>query len=134
MAPILLRPPPTPQCKEEGQPTNAFRVLTRMAFTHNNTMKVTIMGQNGAGKSSIIKLLSGEYYPESGDVNIRAGNSVAVAKQTMPVECRDMSVEEYFISQFDAVEEVSKKVVPFLINNQLYYELHWRKSISGTVL
>lgn len=97
-------------------------------------MKVTIMGQNGAGKSSIIKLLSGEYYPESGDVNIRAGNSVAVAKQTMPVECRDMSVEEYFISQFDAVEEVSKKVVPFLINNQLYYELHWRKSISGTVL
>ena len=34
------------------------------------------------------------------------GQSVAVAKQTMPVECRDLTVEDYFISQFQDIDQV----------------------------
>jgi ATPase subunit of ABC transporter with duplicated ATPase domains len=84
---------------------DAREILSDVNFSIRDGSKVTIMGQNGAGKSSIIKLLSGEYWPESGDVNVKSGQSVAVAKQTMPVECRDMTVEDYFVSQFETVDE-----------------------------
>jgi ATPase subunit of ABC transporter with duplicated ATPase domains len=76
-------------------------ILEEVAFSVREGSKITIMGQNGAGKSSIIKLLSDELYADSGVVNIKPGETVAVAKQTMPVECREMTVKQYFESHFD---------------------------------
>ncbi|KAK3268604.1 hypothetical protein CYMTET_22893 [Cymbomonas tetramitiformis] len=75
-------------------------ILEDVNFSVRDGSKVTIMGQNGAGKSSIIKLLAGNLHPDGGVVNIKPGETVAVAKQTMPLECRDMTVEQYFASQF----------------------------------
>ena len=76
-------------------------ILEDTSFSVRGGSKVTIMGQNGAGKSSIIKLLSGEMRAGSGTVNILPGETVAVAKQTMPVACREMTVTQYFASHFD---------------------------------
>jgi ATPase subunit of ABC transporter with duplicated ATPase domains len=63
------------------------------------------MGQNGSGKSTIIKMLTGDLSPDAGKVNITNGETIAVAKQTMPVEARDLTIEEYFASQFTAYND-----------------------------
>src|SRR3990172_161103 len=40
-----------------------------------------IIGANGAGKSTFLKILSGEIEPSSGQVNITPGERMAVLKQ-----------------------------------------------------
>lgn len=63
--------------------------------------RVTLMGQNGAGKSSLFKLITGELKPQSGDIFITPkGSSVAVARQVMPKELAELSVSEYFATAF----------------------------------
>jgi ATPase subunit of ABC transporter with duplicated ATPase domains len=69
-------------------------ILDEADFSIREGSKVTIMGQNGAGKSSIIKLLAGSLMADGGAVNIEAGAVVSTAKQTMPPENREMTVEE----------------------------------------
>lgn len=72
--------------------------LTEVSFSIRGGSKVTIMGQNGAGKSTIIKLLSNSLRPDEGDVSISAGERVACAMQTMPQHCREMTIKSFFAS------------------------------------
>ncbi|MEI7919003.1 MAG: ATP-binding cassette domain-containing protein [bacterium] len=48
--------------------------------------KITIMGQNGAGKTTIFKMITGELTPQSGKINIVQGNTIAIARQVIPRE------------------------------------------------
>ena len=42
----------------------------QVSFSVREGAKVTIMGQNGAGKSSIIKLLSGEHFASQSHLDL----------------------------------------------------------------
>ena len=59
------------------------------------------MGQNGAGKSTMFKLIMGELQPESGKVVIENGAHVAIARQTIPREQLTLTVLEFFETAFD---------------------------------
>jgi len=74
-------------------------ILQNVNFTIQQGSKVTVMGQNGAGKSTIIKLLSKTLYPDEGDVIVGAGERLGCAMQTMPTECRGMTIKEFFLAQ-----------------------------------
>mmetsp|Transcript_4843 Transcript_4843/g.7002 ORF Transcript_4843/g.7002 Transcript_4843/m.7002 type:complete len:533 (+) Transcript_4843:37-1635(+) len=74
-------------------------LLENVDFSIEAGSKVTIMGQNGSGKSTIIKLLSEKLYPDEGQVNISPGETVACAMQTMPTAYRDLTVKEFFTEQ-----------------------------------
>ncbi|OGH68254.1 MAG: hypothetical protein A3C15_03875 [Candidatus Magasanikbacteria bacterium RIFCSPHIGHO2_02_FULL_50_9b] len=76
-------------------------LLEDACFGVRERAKVTIMGQNGGGKSTIFKLITGELQPKTGTVNVRAGARVAIAQQVMPTEAMDKSVTEYFATAFD---------------------------------
>jgi len=76
-------------------------LLDEAEFSIRAGSKVTIMGQNGAGKSSILKLLNGYHRPTSGNVNLALGQSVGTAQQTMAAEAREMRVDDYFAAQFE---------------------------------
>ncbi|MEI6553625.1 MAG: ATP-binding cassette domain-containing protein, partial [bacterium] len=56
-------------------------ILEEACFSVAKGSKITFMGQNGAGKSTIFKLITGEFKPESGNVNIGHGLTIAIAKQ-----------------------------------------------------
>ena len=56
-------------------------VLNGLSFTIRNGEKVAIVGENGAGKSTIIKLLLGLYKPSSGFVTVNNYNIYAVPIQ-----------------------------------------------------
>jgi len=45
---------------------------------------MALMGQNGAGKSTIFRLISGSLKPTSGKINIQKGISIATAFQVIP--------------------------------------------------
>ena len=71
-------------------------LLSEVSFSIRQGAKITIMGQNGAGKSTIIKLLSRSLFPDEGDVVLGSGETVACAMQTMPTHCREMTVKAFF--------------------------------------
>lgn len=62
--------------------------------------KITIMGQNGAGKSTIFSLITGARKPESGNVIRMNGLSIAIARQVIPREELSLTVREFFAKAF----------------------------------
>jgi len=79
------------------------KLLEEANFTLRRGSKVTIMGQNGAGKSSLLKLITGENTPFEGKVVVDENSTVAIAKQVFTREEKEMKLRDYFASAFDEV-------------------------------
>lgn len=58
------------------------------------------MGQNGAGKTTIFKMITGELAPQKGKINIVQGNTIAIARQIMLREHLPLSIKEFFETAF----------------------------------
>lgn len=71
-------------------------LLDEVSFSVREGSKITLMGQNGAGKSTIFKMITGEYKVNEGRILVTAGKHIAIAKQVMPKEDKELSVQEYF--------------------------------------
>ena len=71
-------------------------ILEEVNFTIRRGMKFTLMGQNGAGKSTIFGLIAGSAIPESGIINVVNGVSIASALQVIPRDQMDLTVREFF--------------------------------------
>lgn len=71
-------------------------VLKEANFSVRKGDKLTLMGQNGAGKSTIFALITGELKPKSGKVSITNEASVGTAKQVLEKEDLTLSVRQYF--------------------------------------
>lgn len=61
---------------------------------------MTLMGQNGAGKSTIFQMITGELRPENGSVTIEKGLSIAVGKQVIPRSELELTVRKFFEHAF----------------------------------
>lgn len=86
-------------------------ILQEVDFSVRRGMKVTLMGQNGAGKSTIFKLISGMLKPEHGTVHMVRGTSVAMAHQVIPPALRERTVREFFESCFSQkVYDIDPKI------------------------
>lgn len=65
-------------------PSAEKSTINNMSFKMNKGENIAIVGENGAGKTTAIKLLCGLYYPTNGDILINGKSS------------RDFSSESYF--------------------------------------
>jgi ATPase subunit of ABC transporter with duplicated ATPase domains len=72
------------------------RILDEVNFTVRRGSKITIMGQNGAGKSTIFGLITGENKLEEGDLHISNGLTIAIARQVIPRDELDLTVRAFF--------------------------------------
>ena len=84
-------------------------ILEDVDFSIQEGAKVTIMGQNGAGKSSIIKLLNKSLRPDEGQIIVRPGEKIATAMQTMPMASRELTVEQFFLEQLNNMNTQQKQ-------------------------
>ncbi len=78
-------------------------ILDEASFSVRKGAKITLMGQNGAGKSSLFALIMGELEPKSGQVSISNGATIATARQVMAREDFVLSVTDYFAKAYDVV-------------------------------
>lgn len=70
-------------------------LLDNADVTLNNGVKAGIIGANGAGKSSLFKLLLGELSPDQGDVEMSGGQRIAHMAQE--VDALDRPIIEYVL-------------------------------------
>ncbi len=71
-------------------------ILDGVDFTVRKGKKLTIMGQNGAGKSTIFGLVVGDHEPESGIINKANGLTIATSRQVIPRSEMELTVREFF--------------------------------------
>ncbi|MGB4942942.1 MAG: ATP-binding cassette domain-containing protein, partial [Candidatus Moraniibacteriota bacterium] len=71
-------------------------ILDEVSFAVRRGAKLTLMGQNGAGKSSLFGLIMGESKPTSGRISIDRDEAVAIGRQTIPREQLDFTLEQFF--------------------------------------
>jgi len=75
-------------------------ILNEVSFSVRRGTKITLMGQNGAGKSTIFQLLSKELKPDIGKINISEKISIAISRQVIPRDQLDLSVKDFFQACF----------------------------------
>ena len=75
-------------------------ILDEVDFTVRRGSKITIMGQNGAGKSTIFSLITGHAKPESGKIHVNRGLSIAISRQVIPRNELDLTMRDFFQKVF----------------------------------
>ncbi len=75
-------------------------VLDHASFSVRENAKLTIMGQNGAGKSTMFKLMTGELKPKGGEIHIRKGATIGIARQVLHHEDMEKTLKEFFEGAF----------------------------------
>lgn len=91
-------------------------ILEEACFGVRKNAKVTLMGQNGAGKSTIFKLIKGELKPTKGNVFITNNATIATALQVIEKRDLNLTVEEYFAKAFDDVPKKIKGMISKVMN------------------
>ncbi len=99
-------------------------VLDEADFSVRENSKMTVMGQNGAGKSTIFKLLTGALKPDRGEIHIRQGAKIGIATQVMPPEHKERSVREFFATAFaEKMYDLDKRIKDVLETVNLHADL-----------
>lgn len=97
-------------------------VLDGVSFEIKTGERIALIGDNGSGKSTILKIISGEEKADSGRVNIRKETEIGYLKQVYPNENDSIVVEEYlkrsFKKYFDMEKRLKELEVLMLDENQ----------------
>lgn len=72
--------------------------------------RVALIGQNGSGKSTILKIIAKQESVDSGTINIRNGAKIGILNQIYENEKEDISVEKFLYKSFEEILKVEKKL------------------------
>ncbi len=80
----------------------ADEVLRGVSFSVNDGDRVGVIGVNGAGKTSLFKIITGEYTPDSGAVYIQKGHTVGILEQNPDLTAlpSELTCLEYMYTAF----------------------------------
>ncbi|MDP1846122.1 MAG: ATP-binding cassette domain-containing protein [Candidatus Moranbacteria bacterium] len=71
-------------------------ILDEASFALRRGSKFTLMGQNGAGKSTILNLITGSLKPHDGSIFVDSSLTIAYAKQVIGREEMELTLKEFF--------------------------------------
>ncbi len=75
-------------------------ILDDASFSLRQGSKITLMGQNGAGKSTLLELITKTLKPKSGTIYISNNLTIAHAKQVIPRDELELTVNDFFAKRF----------------------------------
>jgi len=77
------------------------QLLDEVSFSVREGSRITLMGQNGAGKSSLFKLITGEVAPTGGRISRTPQEAtIATSRQVMAQDMLELSIRDYFATAF----------------------------------
>lgn len=86
-------------------------ILEEVSFSLRKGAKITIMGQNGAGKSTIFGLITKTLEPTEGQIHMERGASIAISRQVIPRDQLDLTLTEFFQKSFtEKVYDIDPKI------------------------
>ena len=87
-------------------------ILKDISFSVNDGDRVGVIGVNGAGKTSLFRIINGSYTADSGAVYIQKGHTVGLLEQNPDLTAlpRDVSVTEYMYTAFPELLALEKEI------------------------
>ena len=86
-------------------------ILKEANFVVRRGSKLTLMGQNGAGKSTIFSLITRDRHPDEGDINIEPKTTIAISRQIIPRTELELTVRAFFEQCFpEKVYDIDPKI------------------------
>ena len=89
-----------------GKSFGAFDVFTELSFSVAREDKIALVGVNGCGKTTLLKVIAGLDEPSSGEIHYARGTSVGYLAQTAE-ESNEKTVWQEMYSTFTAVNELA---------------------------
>jgi ATPase subunit of ABC transporter with duplicated ATPase domains len=111
-------------------------ILEEVDFVVRRGAKLTLMGQNGAGKSTIFSLITGDASPEDGTIHRAHGISIALSRQVIPRDELGLTVRDFFQKLFPKKQyDIDKRIDDILevVHLRGHEKVHDRimRSFSG---
>ena len=87
-------------------------ILNDVSFALNDGDKLGIIGVNGAGKTSLFRIITGEYLPESGAVYIAREHTVGMLRQNADLTelPKGMTMLEYMYTAFPDLIDLEEQI------------------------
>ena len=96
--------------------TSKQSILSEVDFSVRRGSKMTLMGQNGAGKSTVFQLMNGKLESTDGAIYIEIGLTIATSRQVIPQEQLSITVREFFEACFkEKVYDIDPKIDEILL-------------------
>ena len=89
----------------------ATTILENISFSINEGDRLGIVGVNGAGKTSLFRIITGEYTPDSGAVYISKDKTVGILNQSIPMEqLREETVIEHMFLAYPSLMKMEQRM------------------------
>lgn len=85
-------------------------ILDAVNFSVRKNSKITVMGQNGGGKSTIFGLITKNLKPDTGSVFMPSKLTIALSRQVIPRNELDLTVREFFEQSFESGSKGNTKI------------------------
>lgn len=84
------------------------RILNGVSFSLGDGQKVALVGQNGIGKSTLLKIIAGLEAPDRGEVVLKKGALVGYLPQETVVYSKETVLE--YLKRLGGIEKIEKKM------------------------
>lgn len=90
----------------------ADRILDDISFSVNDGDRVGVIGVNGAGKTSLFRVITGQYQPTSGEIYIQKGHTVGLLEQNPDLTSLpgETSVLEYMYTAHQKLLDAEERI------------------------
>ena len=88
------------------------RLFTTVSFSIDQHDHAVLVGRNGTGKTTLLRLLSGDEHADSGTIARARGRRIWLHEQTPELE-RDRPVHEYLLEAFGEAVEARGGAAPY---------------------
>ena len=87
-------------------------ILQDISFAINDGDRLGIIGVNGAGKTSLFKVITGEYTPDSGAVFVQKGHTVGILEQNPDLSALpgQISCLEYMYTAYPTLLALEREI------------------------
>ena len=106
---------------------NSITIFKDLNFTIKYKERTAILGRNGCGKSTLFKILMGEYSPDSGEAMFGASVKPAYLEQNISFENEELTVLETFRENLNILEGPARGI----LSKFLFYGEDVFKKVKG---
>ena len=85
-------------------------ILNGLTFEVKTGERIALIGSNGAGKSTVLKIINGTETADSGKINIRKNATIGMLNQIYENEKDNLTVEEFLNKSFEEYTSLEEKM------------------------
>ena len=93
------------------------------AFSIHEEERVALIGRNGSGKSTMLRIISGEYSPSAGEITIARGCVISFMQQSPPAGYEEKTIAEFVREGLTRFQDVLKEYESLSPSSAKYTEL-----------